>query len=222
MNRILIVFLCLLLVGCRVEDKEVSSTNVNYTYNQVSEYFDRFAWGDIICLENSHYLSNLVIPGRWKHSLIYLGTYKQVISHIDIKHPYYHQIMNKFKTKEEVLILDANESGVKIRCFDEMANLKKDSYLKALICYRIDRDQVFIDSFVNNALGYLGRAYDFEMNSKDDKELYCSELIYWSLKKLDINISYSTKLFKYNVISPTDVIKSLKNDNLIKKVILLE
>lgn len=222
MKKILIVFLCLLLLGCKVEDNKVSSTNDNYSYEEVSKYFDEFAWGDMICLENSHYLSNLVIPGRWKHSLIYLGTYKQIVSKIDIKHPYYHQIMNKFKTKEEVLVLDANESGVKIRCFDEMANLKKDSYLKALICYRINKDQGFIDSFVNNALSYLGRDYDFDMNSKDDKELYCSELVYWSLKKLNIEIKYSTKLFKYNIISPTDVIKSLKSDNLIKKVILLE
>ena len=75
MYRIYALILCLCLVGCtQKKDIEVSTQKENFSYEEVSENFPKLQCGDIINIENSHYISNIAIPGRWKHTLIYLGS----------------------------------------------------------------------------------------------------------------------------------------------------
>ena len=44
--------------------------------------------------------------------------------------------------------LDANVGGVQIRTFDQMANLKNESYLKAMTCFRFLKENTFIKDFL--------------------------------------------------------------------------
>ncbi|MCB5608007.1 hypothetical protein LIQ11_20075, partial [[Ruminococcus] gnavus] len=76
------------------------------------------------------------------------------------------------KNQDEVLVLDSNSTGVKIRTFDQMANLKEESYLKALSGYRFNEDDNFIKTYLSRALDYLGTPYDYSMTTYDDKALY--------------------------------------------------
>lgn len=39
---------------------------------------------------------------------------------------YYQEIVKHYQNKDEILVLDSNSTGVKIRTFDQMANLKKN------------------------------------------------------------------------------------------------
>lgn len=71
MARIITVILCLLLTGCQRQETQVSTSEDNFTYQEIEKYFKEFQTGDLINIENSHYISNLAIPGRWKHTLIY-------------------------------------------------------------------------------------------------------------------------------------------------------
>lgn len=52
--------------------------------------------------------------------------------------------MKMYKTQKEILVLDANVGGVQIRTFDQMANLKNESYLKAMTCFRFLKRILFI------------------------------------------------------------------------------
>ena len=197
MYRIYALILCLCLVGCtQKKDIEVSTQKENFSYEEVSENFSKLQCGDIINIENSHYISNIAIPGRWKHTLIYLGSLKQVQELLDTSFPYYEKIMKMYKTQKEILVLDANVGGVQIRTFDQMANLKNESYLKAMTCYQMDLSS--------------------------DQELYCSELVVCSLKKMNITLSKQTQVFKYRIISPTDLIEELVEKKLVKNVLILE
>lgn len=38
---------------------------------------------------------------------------------------YYQEIVKHYQNKDEILVLDSNSTGVKIRTFDQMANLKR-------------------------------------------------------------------------------------------------
>lgn len=214
--------LCLfLLSGCHQEkDQKVSLQEETIAYGDIN--FDQFHCGDIINLQNIRYLSNLAIPGRWKHSLIYLGSLKQVQEVVESQHSYYQKIVKHFHTGEEKLVLDANSTGVKIRTFQEMANLKKESYLKALTCYRLKKDHQFIQSFIEKAMDYYDTPYDFEMNTQDDSALYCSELIYRALQKNDIELHSVSEVLNYDVITPTDLIDELQEKNLVEHVLILE
>ena len=206
MYRIYALILCLCLVGCtQKKDIEVSTQKENFSYEEVSENFSKLQCGDIINIENSHYISNIAIPGRWKHTLIYLGSLKQVQELLDTSFPYYE-----------------NVGGVQIRTFDQMANLKNESYLKAMTCFRFLKENTFIKDFLKNALDYLNYPYDYQMDLSNDQELYCSELVVCSLKKMNITLSKQTQVFKYRIISPTDLIEELVEKKLVKNVLILE
>lgn len=232
LKKIIYVLLALfILTGCEkveenekneTKDQEVSYAESNITYEQLEEYFDQFECGDIINLAHTHYLSNLAIPGKWKHTLIYLGSQEQVKAKIHEDSQYYQKIMDQYKTGDEIFVLDANSTGVKIRPFSAMANLDEESYLKALICYRFKKDDMFIQSFIENAMSYYGTPYDYEMNSFDDGALYCSELVYYALLKSQIELTSFTKILEYEVLTPSDLVQELEDRDLAEKIMLLE
>ena len=143
MARIITVILCLLLTGCQRQETQVSTSEDNFTYQEIEKYFKEFQTGDLINIENSHYISNLAIPGRWKHTLIYLGTEAQVQKMISKESRYYQKIMEMYLDKDEVVVLDANVGGVQLRYFKQMANLKDESYLKSMVCYRFVKEKEF-------------------------------------------------------------------------------
>ena len=154
MARIITVILCLLLTGCQRQETQVSTSEDNFTYQEIEKYFKEFQTGDLINIENSHYISNLAIPGRWKHTLIYLGTEAQVQKMISKESRYYQKIMEMYLDKDEVVVLDANVGGVQLRYFKQMANLKDESYLKSMVCYRFVKEKEFINQFIENSLSY--------------------------------------------------------------------
>lgn len=204
------------------KDQKVAQIEDHISYEELLMYIDDFQSGDIINIENSNYLSSYAIPGRWKHTIIYLGTKQQVENLYDQNQVYWQTIMEQFKTGEEILVLDANSTGVKIRQLKQMANLKEESYLKALTVYRFEKDANFIDTYINKALDYIGTPYDYQMVTYDDSSLYCSELLYYALLSVDIEIKQTTTVLDYKVITPTDLIHDLKALPEVKHVMLLE
>ena len=134
-----IVFL-LIISGCSFEnkmsDQTVAVENKPIKKEEVIEYSeleytDIFKVGDIINIENTNYLSSYAIPGRWKHTVFYIGSYQQFLAFFKPEDKYYHEIIKHYQTQDEVLVLDSNSSGVKVRTFDQMANLKEEKVGKS-------------------------------------------------------------------------------------------
>lgn len=204
------------------QDKPVVKKEEVITYDELLEYVEIFKTGDIINIENSNYLSSYAIPGRWKHTIFYLGTYQQFTQVFTPEDKYYEQIIKHYKNQNEVLVLDSNSTGVKIRTFDQMANLKKESYLKALSGYRFNEGTDFIKIYLNRALDYLGTPYDYSMTTYDDKAMYCSELVYYALLADGIEVTKTSKIVDRVVITPTDLSDYLETLGNIDHVYLLE
>lgn len=211
---LLVVIVVLVLIVClfgKKTENEIAVVEKTTAQNEVIEYeelienTDLFEVGDIINLENINYISSYAIPGKWKHTLLYLGTYEQFISFFNPEDTYYSKIISHYLTKKEILVLDSNSSGVKIRTFDQMANLKKDSYLKALTGYRFKENNDFIKIYLNHALDYLERPYDYAMITDDESKLYCSELIYYALQAVDIKITKTSNILDRKIITPSDL-----------------
>ena len=112
---------------------------------------------------------------------------------------YYQDIIKHYQNQNEVLVLDSNSSGVKIRTFDQMANLKEESYLKALSGYRFNEDNEFIKCYIDRALDYLGTPYDYSMITYDDTTLYCSELVYYALQAVGIEVTKTSNILDHVV-----------------------
>ncbi len=191
-------------------------------YDELLDYLNLFQPGDIINIENTNYLSSYAIPGRWKHTIFYLGTYQQFTDFFTVEDNYYQEILSKYQTFDEILVLDSNSTGVKIRNLDQMANLKSDSYLKALSGYRFNEESSFIKNYLNKALDYLGTPYDYGMVTYDDSALYCSELIYYALLANNIEITQTTTVIDRNLITPSNVSDFLETQSNVEHVYLLE
>lgn len=227
---IAIVFLGIagLLILWSNQDQEVASPQATtfesevIEYDELTNYIELFKTGDIINIENSNYLSSYAIPGRWKHSIFYLGTYQQFNEVFTIDDKYYQEINTHYQTKDEILVLDSNSTGVKIRTLDQMANLKNESYLKALTGYRFNEDESFIKKYLNRALDYLNTPYDYSMTTYDDSALYCSELVYYALLANEIEIDKTSTIADRVVITPTDLSDFLETLDNTEHVYLLE
>lgn len=206
----------------KVAYQETSEEDEVIEYDELVEYIHLFKTGDIINIENSNYLSSYAIPGRWKHTIFYLGTYQQFNEVFNQEDKYYQEINSHYQSKDEILVLDSNSSGVKIRTFDQMANLKETSYLKALACYRFNEDNQFLKNYLNRALDYLETPYDYSMVTYDDNALYCSELVYYALLANDIEITKTTKIVEREVITPTDLSEFLMTLDNVEYIGLLE
>ncbi len=103
-----------------------------------------------------------------------------------------------------------------------MANLKEESYLKALSGYRFNESSEFIKTYLFHALDYLETPYDYSMITYDDKTLYCSELVYYALQAVDIEVTKTTNIFDHILITPTDLSDFLENLDNIEHSFLLE
>lgn len=201
---------------------EVAIKDEVINYDELLEYTNIFKTGDIINIENSNYLSSYAIPGRWKHTVFYLGTYQQFNEVYNSEDQYYQEVIKHYQQKDEVLVLDSNSSGVKIRTFDQMANLKKESYLKALSGYRFNKDNSFIKTYLNRAFDYLNTPYDYSMVTYDDKAMYCSELVYYALLASNIEVTKTSSIVDHVIITPTDLSEFLEGLSDVDHVYLLE
>ena len=161
MKKILLGMVLVLIIGSYFIEKDpdkqtavvedLTDKQEVIEYQELLDYVELFKVGDIINLENVNYLSSYAIPGRWKHSLFYLGSYQQFTTFFNENDKYYQEIIKYYQNKDEILVLDSNSSGVKIRTFAQMANLKNESYLNALSGYRFKENVEFIKRYLYRA-----------------------------------------------------------------------
>lgn len=236
MKKVVTILISLIIIGAisiyclsnnndkvDVQDIETIVTKEeNISYEELLTYVSNFNCGDIINIENTNYLSSYAIPGRWKHSLLYLGAKDQVSQVYNETDKYYKKIMSHYKTGDELLLIDSNNTGVKIRELNQMANLKEESYLKALIVQRLDTDANTIKTYLNKALDYYNTPYDYSLETYNTDALYCSELVYYSLKSINIKINQKTDILNHIMITPLDVVESLNKLDICHTICLLE
>ena len=94
--------------------------------------------------------------------------------------------------------------------------MNKEKYLK------LKKDFIVLYLARNGIMTFLITLFTFSLDLSSDQELYCSELVVCSLKKMNITLSKQTQVFKYRIISPTDLIEELVEKKLVKNVLILE
>lgn len=78
----------------------------------------------------------------------------------------------------------------------DVANIKNEenSYLESIIAFRILTNTGNLEIFLHHTLNNLGKNYDFDLITEDTSTLYCSELIYESLKKIGITLTLKSSI----------------------------
>ncbi len=179
---------------------------------EMENYLQALQPGDIFFTNNERYVSSFFIPGKWKHAAIYLGEKEQVVGLFQGRGTALAEIESYYKSGHEKLIIDSSADGVKIRAFTELSNLKDESLLVAIIAFRVNTDSTNIRRFIEHSMSHLGKAYDYDLVTGNTSSLYCSELVYESLKQIGIELKATDRLMGRDVITPDASVRYIAGD----------
>lgn len=150
--------------------------------------------GDILLERRDAHLTNLGIPGFWKHSALYIGTPEEVddffnntfsntSSYFNKTYPFFYKkwvTLDPFNFSYRVI--EAIKPGVSLRSFEESANADHVLVLRP----NLNKSEIF-DS-LNRSFAYYGLPYDYNFDFMSDDALICSELIYKSFEDLNFTL----------------------------------
>ncbi len=193
----------------------------NISLSDLNNYFSKLQTGDILFTNSGQYLSSVFIPGKWKHSAIYIGSKEQLINFSGKNSNLFKSLEKYYENEKQILILDSSSEGVKIRNIESLSNLAESSYLKSLSVFRIKKDKEKIIKFLEKSKNQIGKEYDYDLITESDQELYCSELIYHSLKEIGFKINKKNSISR-KLISPDDLNNYMLNNKSFTFVIFLE
>ena len=169
-----------------------------------------------IFFTDSRYVSSFFIPGKRQHSIIYIGTRPKLAQAFGKNSDLYAMLAPYYTNDLEELIIDSSSEGVQVRSIMDVANLKENenSYLEGIIGFRITASPEKKQKFLVYALQNLGKEYDYDMLTEDSSAIYCSELIYQSLKRIWIKLKTRSYILWRIVVSPDDAVTSILQDGI--------
>ena len=130
--------------------------------------------GDVLLSKVWDQLNNIVIPGEYDHSALYIGNGE---------------------------IIETRGYPVSIR------PLKKMFYADKVLLIRPQCvDEEYIQRMIEESKKYLGWPYDYAFSMRGEKEVYCSEFIYYAdfEKRLSIPVK---ERFGVKSVAPDDFLK---------------
>jgi hypothetical protein len=131
--------------------------------------------GDILLTFTAGISSNAVFPGKFKHSIIYLGD--GFYDHLPLK-PELRDSLPRVTTKGEPPdMIEAVAEGVILSSFDRLLATR----INRLMVLRPRISLVERDAYLAEALSYHGQKYDFSFDFTNHSRKVCTEIIYCSL-----------------------------------------
>jgi hypothetical protein len=179
-----------------------SLNNMGLSITDLTPYLENLQPGDILFTNNEKYLSSQFIPGEWKHSLIYLGNISDMETWFDDQSAVWLALQASGLPQHNYLIFDSSVDGVGIRHISRLSNLADQSMMNALAAFRIKRDRQQLKAFITHAFSHIGKNYDYDLLTGNTEALYCSELIYESLKHIGIRLPVSERYVGRDIVSP--------------------
>jgi hypothetical protein len=123
--------------------------------------------GDILVTRHDATLSNVLLPGFWPHSALYIGTEeerRQLGVEMDED--------RKIRSADPISILEARKDGVRFR------QLSSTLGVDAFTVIRPKLDEAFLAEAISRAITHEGKDYDFTFDCRRADRLVCSELVY--------------------------------------------
>ena len=176
--------------------------------------------GDILIRRNDDQLSNVGIPGFWKHAAIYVGGPNDINAYFDsislpnnLKPAEYLKQKNPKVYKKLMLkhgqIIEVVGKGV---IFNPVEHMAKSDYLAALRP-NLTKEQIF--QALVKAFDNYGLPYDFLFEFKSNNALVCSELVYQAYQSTPDykGISFQMGIYADQpFLSPNDIAVQYANE----------
>ena len=170
--------------------------------------------GDIILTFSSGYLSNIFLPGYFKHVLSYTG--KNNLK----KNKFLSQVQLKDNQKKYIKsdhdIIEANSDGVRTEELDSYLN----GYANRIIAFRPNLNDDQIQVILKNLYSFLGIGYDFDFDLTSGEKQACTEIIYRSyngMGNIDLDLN---DILGYTTLTGDNLLSYFINDGESKLIFL--
>ncbi len=162
---------------------------IRFSADQKEEIYDLLQPGDLILTFTAGYISDVFIPGMFKHGITYVGSPAQRAEagvHADSlpgmaepeRNRFDHDIDQKLLSGgENADIIEAVAEGV---IFNNLATVM-DTHINRLLVLRPIINDGERTEFLASVFSYLGDEYDFYFDFADSSRLVCTEVHYRAL-----------------------------------------
>ena len=187
---------------------------IKFSKKQKKKFKNLLKPGDIILTYSSGYLSNIFLPGYFKHVLVYTG-------YQDYKKNKY---LSSVKLRPEQKNLISNDNNI-IESVSEGVitnNIEKylDGYADRLLIFRPNLDDNEIVYVMERIHSYLGTSYDFDFDLSNGEKQTCSELVYRSyngIGSIDIELE---EIYGTTTLSSEHLLRYFINDGQSELILL--
>jgi len=163
-------------VSTWIGDTKYLPRDPTITHQRVAQMTQVLKPGDILLERENWFLSNLFLPGFWKHGIIYVGTADDLRAMGLDTNPIVARHLARFAKPDQhgylPRVVEAISDGVVMNTMEEATDA---DYICALRP-RLAPEQ--IKEAIIKAFSYIGRPYDFQFDFQTEDKLVCSELVY--------------------------------------------
>ena len=161
---------------------------VKFSDEQVAEFKALLQPGDIALTFTGGYMSNVFLPGKFKHGITYIGSAEQrreaglsdvflgerAVSPQQAEELLAHMQCSELASGEKVDVIEAVAEGVILSSLEKLlaTHVNRIVVIRPRLSWEEQRDQLLA------LLQYVGAPYDFKFDFVDDRRQCCTELIY--------------------------------------------
>jgi hypothetical protein len=213
--------------------KRYDNTLALFSRDQKREVFENLEPGDVILTYTSGYMSNVFLPGLFKHGIIYFGPAEErhradlnddFLSAFAISKGQLDSLRQRIATPTTIEghradIIEAVSEGVKYSSLEDIM----DTHVTRLLALRPNITAEERRWQLAETLAQIGAPYDFRFDFSDATHLCCTELVYRTLHgKGPVDLSF-TQVHGHWVLNADDIAKyALENRDVLSVVLLAE
>jgi len=187
---------------------------IKFSADQKRQVYALLEPGDIILTYTAGYISDVFIPGRFKHGITFVGTPAQrqqvrltpeVLPDADRYEPKRlaaHLQQASLPNGKSADMIEAVAEGV---IFNNLAHVM-DTHINRMLVLRPRLSEIERARFVVGIFSYLGDGYDFRFDFADASKQVCTEVIYRALNKQGAIEFALTKRAGHETLSADDIV----------------
>jgi hypothetical protein len=202
------------LAEVEITDRPADST---MTAEIVTTLAGKLQPGDVLLTRNDHRLTAALLPGFWAHAALFIGGRSELAALGLRSHPYVLKHWDQIEENSGLgLVIEALAPRVQLN------PLKKCLRVDHVVVLRSTLPAVDIASAIGEALGHLGKPYDFEFDFNNSSRIVCTELVYRSYHhRGPVTFSLTKRLGRYTLTGDdliTQVLDGMRESGIPKGV----
>jgi hypothetical protein len=165
------------LLSNRLADAEVTSQSAHgFTSEMLANLRTRLKPGDVLLVRDDSRLTAALLPGFWTHAALFLGSRADLEALGLHSHPHVVRRWHEIPENSGPLgmVIEALAPRVQLNPLEKCLRVDHVAVLRPML------SESDIASAIGEAIGHLGKPYDFDFDFNNSSRVVCTELVYRS------------------------------------------